>query len=76
MHEAERVAFTPLVFAATGGAGKLTTAFLERLAVLMAEKSGKASLLHHNDLVESATCFQSAAIGHSLPQKLAPKGVV
>ena len=40
--ESSRAAFTPLVFAATGGAGKLTTAFLKRLAVIMAEKSGEA----------------------------------
>ena len=42
VREVERAAFTPLVFAATGGAGKLTTAFLKRLAVIMAEKNDEA----------------------------------
>ena len=49
----KRAAFTPLVFAATSGAGKLT-----------------------NGLVESALGFQSAAVSHSLPQELAPKGIM
>ena len=42
VREVERAAFTPLVLAATGGAGKLTTAFLKRLAVIMAEKGDEA----------------------------------
>ena len=42
VREVERVAFTPLVFSATGGASKLTTTFLKRLAACMADKSGEA----------------------------------
>ena len=42
VREVERAAFTPLVFAATGGAGKLTTAFLKRVAVILAEKNDEA----------------------------------
>ena len=38
----ERAAFTPLVFLATGGASKLTTTFLKRLAACMADQSGEA----------------------------------
>ena len=40
VREVERGAFTPLVFAATGGAGRLAAAFLKRLATLLAERSG------------------------------------
>ena len=36
--EVERGAFTPLVFAATGGASQRTTVFLKRLATLLSEK--------------------------------------
>ena len=36
--EVERAAFTPLVFSASGGASKLATMFLKRLASVLAEK--------------------------------------
>ncbi len=39
VREVERASFTPLVFAATGGASGLTTAFLKRLASLLADKT-------------------------------------
>ena len=42
VREVERAAFTPLVFAATGGASRLTTSFLKRLAACMADQSGEA----------------------------------
>ena len=42
VREVERAAFTPLVFAATGGASRLTTTFLKRLAACMADQSGEA----------------------------------
>ena len=38
VREVERAAFTPLVFSAAGGASKLTTTFLKRLASLLAER--------------------------------------
>ena len=37
VREVERAAYTPLVFSAAGGASKLTTTFLKRLAPLLAE---------------------------------------
>ena len=42
VREVERAAFTPLVSATTGGAGRLTTTFLKRLAACMADQSGEA----------------------------------
>ena len=75
VREVERAAFTPLVFAATGGAGKLTTAFLKRVAVILAEKNDEAYCTT-NGLAESAFGFQSAAVSHSLSQELTPKGLM
>ena len=34
------------------------------------------SLLHYNGLAESAPGFQSAAVSHSLPRELTPKGLM
>ena len=42
VREVERAAFTPLVFAAAGGASRLTTTFLKRLASCMADQSDEA----------------------------------
>ena len=42
VREVERAVSTPLVFSATGGALKLTTTFLKRLAACMADQSGEA----------------------------------
>ena len=42
VRKVERAAFIPLVFAATGGARKLTIAFLKQVAVILAEKNDEA----------------------------------
>ena len=77
--EVERAGFTPrvLVVLATGGAGRLTTGFLKRLAMLMAEKSGEAYCTTIPAAwLRARLAFSGPVISHQLPQKLALKGVV
>ena len=38
VRQVEHASFTPLIFATTGGVGKLTTSFLKRLASRLADK--------------------------------------
>ena len=41
VQEVERASFVPVVFSATGGAGRAASALLKRIAALSAEKSGE-----------------------------------
>ena len=71
VRKVERVAFTPLVFSTTGGAGKLTTTFLKRLAACMADQSGEA----YSKMMAWLSARLALSLLRRLPGEFATQGV-